>query len=183
MPRLKSHATIEAAPEAARPILEDLKKKGKFLNIFKGVANSPATLDGYLKFSGALGSGTLGKEAREAIALMLAQRNTCDYCMTAHTGLAKSFGFSDDDVKAARAGKAGSNAKVAAATVLAAAIVNAKGGHVTDADVQAARDGGLSDGDIVEVIATIALNLFTNYFNHVHDTEIDLPNPIKVSAL
>jgi alkylhydroperoxidase family enzyme len=48
-------------------------------------------------------------------------------------------------------------------------------GHVSDEDLQALRDEGFSDGDITEVVANVALNIFTNYFNHVADPEIDFP--------
>jgi uncharacterized peroxidase-related enzyme len=181
MSRLQTH-TLESAPEKSKPILEDLKSKGKFLNIFKALANSPAALDGYLKFSGALGSGTLGNEAREGIALLLAQRNGCDYCMTAHTGLAKKFGFDDAAVASSRQGTGGKDERVGAAVRFAAAVLDAQGGAVSETDLNKAREAGLSDSDVVEILATIALNYFTNIFNNVNDTTVDLPNPIKVSA-
>ena len=51
-----------------------------------------------------------------------------------------------------------------------------KRGWVEDSDLQGARDAGLTDGQIIEVIANVSLNIFTNYFNHAADTEVDFPS-------
>jgi len=32
-----------------------------------------------------------------------------------------------------------------------------------------------SNGEINEIVGNVALNIFTNYFNHVAETEIDFP--------
>lgn len=48
-------------------------------------------------------------------------------------------------------------------------------GRVSDADVAEVRAAGLNDGAIAEVVANVALNIFTNYFNHVAETDIDFP--------
>lgn len=55
-------------------------------------------------------------------------------------------------------------------------------GWVSDEDVGALRDVGFADSEIVEIIATIVLNIFTNYFNHVAETEIDFPR-VKAAAV
>ena len=41
--------------------------------------------------------------------------------------------------------------------------------------VRMARDAGLSDAQITEVVAAVALNVLTNYFNNLAGTEIDFP--------
>ena len=57
---------------------------------------------------------------------------------------------------------------------LAARVVRERG-HVTDADINAVRDAGYSDGQIVEILAVTAENVFTNLLNVVADTDIDFP--------
>jgi alkylhydroperoxidase family enzyme len=52
-------------------------------------------------------------------------------------------------------------------------------GNVSDEDLSAARAAGLSDAQIVEVVASVALNVLTNYFNNLAETVIDFP---KVSV-
>jgi alkylhydroperoxidase family enzyme len=53
--------------------------------------------------------------------------------------------------------------------------VLARRGQVSDATLSAARAAGLDDGEIVEVVAHVALNVFTNYLNNVAQTEVDFP--------
>jgi alkylhydroperoxidase family enzyme len=48
-------------------------------------------------------------------------------------------------------------------------------GHLPPSEVATLRAAGVSDQEIVEVIATVAVNIFTNYFDHIAGTEIDFP--------
>lgn len=54
-------------------------------------------------------------------------------------------------------------------------LVVAKNGAVQGSDVEALRAAGLTEAEIVEVVAAIGLNIFTNYFNHIAATEVDFP--------
>lgn len=154
-------------------MMSELEKGGMLLNIFRGMANSAAVLDAYLKFSGAMGNTKLDGKTRHAIALAVGQANRCEYCVSAHTLLGGKVGLDAESAKQARQGKA-SDPKTAAAVTLALAI-NEKRGNVSDADLAAARAAGLDDGEIAEVVALVALNVFTNYFNLVNESEVDLP--------
>jgi alkylhydroperoxidase family enzyme len=48
-------------------------------------------------------------------------------------------------------------------------------GRVNDDDVEALRAVGFNDGEITEIVGNVAVNLFTNYLNHVAETEVDFP--------
>jgi alkylhydroperoxidase family enzyme len=48
-------------------------------------------------------------------------------------------------------------------------------GDITGAEFDAARHAGLSDGEIVEVITVVALNIFTNILGKATRVEIDFP--------
>lgn len=48
-------------------------------------------------------------------------------------------------------------------------------GNVNDEQLQSLRSAGYDEGEICEIVANVALNIFSNYFNHVVDTEIDFP--------
>jgi AhpD family alkylhydroperoxidase len=178
MPRLKSLDQSQAGAKA-QPIMAELESKKMLLNIFRGMANSPAVLDGYLKLSGALKEGKLDGKTREAIALAVAQANCTDYCLAAHTVLAKNAGLDDAAIREARLGKS-ADAKTNAAVALARQVVSSKG-KISDGDASAARSAGLDDGEIAEVVANVVLNLYTNYFNNLNQTEVDFPKvPVEV---
>jgi uncharacterized peroxidase-related enzyme len=164
----------EKASGKAKELLEAVHAKLSITpNMTRVMANSPAVLEGYLSFSGALAGGSLNGKLREQIALEVGEQNTCQYCVSAHSVIGKMTGLSDAEIEAARDAKS-SLPKSAAALTFARQIV-AKQGRASQADVDAVRSAGFSDGEIAEIIAHVALNIFTNYFNNTADVEVDFP--------
>ncbi|WP_433245798.1 carboxymuconolactone decarboxylase family protein [Streptosporangium sp. CA-135522] len=162
-----------ATGQAAELLAAVQKALGLVPNMTKAMVNSPAVLKGYLEFSGALGGGGLGAAVRERIAILVAQENGCDYCLSAHTYIGtKLAGLSQDQAAAARKGQA-DDAQAAAALTLALALVRGQG-SVTDAELAEAGEY-LSEGEIAEVVANVALNVFTNYLNKAGRVAIDWP--------
>jgi uncharacterized peroxidase-related enzyme len=149
------------------------KKLGRVPNLMRTLANAPAALEGYLGLSATLGTGTLNAKEREQLALAVAEANLCDYCLSAHTAIGGMVGLSTDDVAKARQATA-RDPKTTALLKLARSIVVNRG-DIPDTDLAAARAAGLTDGEIVEATANVALNIFTNYINHVAQTVVDFP--------
>ena len=142
-------------------------------NIFKATANSPAALKSMWGAFGALGKGVLGTELGEKIAVAVANRNQCDYCLAAHTYIGTGAGIAASELLAAQSGHS-SHPKTAAALSFALQLVNNRG-QISGADTKALRDAGFNDEEIVEIIAHVALNLFTNYINIALDVPVDFP--------
>jgi uncharacterized peroxidase-related enzyme len=168
--------TIDPATAAgkAKDLLGAVKTKlGLIPNMTKVMANSPAVLEGYLGFSGALASGLLDPQIREHIALFAAQQNHCDYCLSAHTAIGKMVGLKPEQIIETRKGH-GDDVRTTAALGFAKQVLE-KRGQVSAADLDAVRAAGFSDGEIAEIIAHVALNVLTNYFNVTTDVEIDFP--------
>ena len=173
MPRL---ATVDPATAEgqARTLLGRVERAlGVTPNMMRAMASSPAVLDAYLQFSGALSKGLLPGRVQEQIALVAAVRNECGYCLAAHTVLGAKAGVSAEDLVAGRDARA-SDPKTQAALVFAEQVIATKG-FVADEDLDAVREAGYSDGEIGEIVAAVALNTFTNYFNSVGQTTLDFP--------
>ena len=100
--------------------------------------------------------------------------DACSYCLAAHTLLGKNAGASGQEIADAQAGHS-DEPKTAAALAFALKLVEHRG-QVVDADVEALRAAGFDDGQIVEIIAHVALNLFTNYVNIALDVPVDFPS-------
>ena len=173
MPRLTAIAP-EAAEGKSKTLLEAVKAQlGMAPNLMQTMAHSPAVLDSYLKFSGTLAEGVLSKQNREQIALTVGEANQCGYCLAAHATLGKMAGLNPEQITENRAG---TDADPATAALLKfSRKILEKKGFVSDQDVQDVRNAGHDDAAIAEVVANVALNIFTNYFNHVADTAIDFP--------
>ncbi len=173
--------TFETAPGASQPMLEAVKKQlGVIPNSFRVLSLSPAALQGLLGLTGALGKA-LDLKTRERIAIAIAQSNDCDYCLSAHSYIALNLAKIDAaEIALARKG-ASADPRTNAAVVFALKI-NEERGKVSDADVQTVKAAGFTDAQIVEIIALVAENIFTNLLNIVADTEIDFPVVLTAEA-
>jgi uncharacterized peroxidase-related enzyme len=178
MSRIQSVNPANATGKA-KDLLDAVQSKlGLVPNMTKAMASSPSVLDGYLALSGSLSKGSLSAKTREQIALTVAETNECGYCLAAHSAIGKMVGLSDEQILDSRRGTA-VDAKSEAIIRFARQVVEAQG-HVSDEDLTKVRAAGIDDGGIAEIVANVALNIFTNYFNHVAETEIDFP---KVETL
>lgn len=175
MSRIPTPQTIEASPTAARPLLEAVKQQlGSVPNLFRIVANSPAGLEGYLALNGALGKGQLDVRTRNRIALAVAEANGCTYCLSAHTYLGKNVAKMDDAEMTKNQLGRSSDPKADVALAFATKLVKLRG-HVGEADVQAVKQAGYSDAQLVEIVLHVALNTLTNYVNTALATDVDFP--------
>ena len=147
MSRIATPATVEEPPQpppsrSSRPCNAARQRPESV----SAVGTSPASLEGYLGLSGALGKGQLPAPTRERIALAVAQINGCDYCLSAHTYLGKNLAKLDDaEIRANRNGA--SNDPKADAAVKFAAVVTRERGHVSEDALNNVRRAGYSDPD------------------------------------
>jgi len=167
--------TAAQAPADSQPLLQQIHQAfGVTPNMFKAVANSPAALRSMWGSFGALGQGRIDAKFGEQIAVAVADRNACAYCLAAHTALGRKAGATAEEMQSAQMGES-NDPRTAAALRFALQLVDARG-QVADTDVQALRQVGFDDGEIVEILAHVALNLFTNYVNVAFDVPVDFPS-------
>ncbi|NUS43620.1 MAG: carboxymuconolactone decarboxylase [Mycobacteriaceae bacterium] len=141
--------------------------------MFRVVANSPAALESMWGSFRAYGAGALGPALSEQIAVAVANRNACEYCLAAHTALGRKAGVSGAALEAAQSGESDDPA-TAALLAFALKVVDQRG-QVTAADVEVLRDHDWSDEHIVETIGQVAHNVFTNYINVALAVPVDFP--------
>lgn len=169
------------AGDRARDVLEFVDAAyGRVPNGVKVLANSPAALAAWWSFEGTLGTGRLKRSVHEQLAVLTANTNQCGYCLSGHTAAARAAGVSAEDAAAARHAKASD--PLAAAVLEFGAAVLADRGDVADDTLEAARRAGLDDSELLEIVAIVALNTFTNYYNRLARPELDFP-PVQVEWL
>ncbi len=174
MARLKAQDPDQAAGKTKELFNAIHSQFGVVPNMMRTMGNSPAFLESYLNLSGTLGGGTLGVKASALIALTVAETNACNYCLSAHTYLGANLAKLDAEaMEAARLGAA-KDAKISAILKFAQTLVT-KSGHVNDADVNAVKAAGVTEGEVGEIVGHVALNILTNYFNNTANTQIDFP--------
>ena len=142
-------------------------------NLFRVFANAPAALESFVNLGSALLGGSLDEKTRHQLALAVAESNLCSYCLSAHTFIARRIGLTPAEIDDAIKARA-SDAKTNAILKLARGIVVTRG-ELTDDDLRRARAAGLTDSEIIETVANVALNIFENYISHVSRIPIDFP--------
>jgi uncharacterized peroxidase-related enzyme len=173
MTRIKPVNEAHASPKT-KSVLEGVRKSlGMVPNLVATMAHSPAALQAYLQFNQALGGSSLSPSVREQIALAVAGANSCQYCASAHTAMGKDAGVPENELALNLEGRS-RDPRTQVLISFAQVIVRGRG-HVVDAVLTSMRQAGFSEGEIVDVIATVAINIFTNYFNHIAGTQIDFP--------
>jgi uncharacterized peroxidase-related enzyme len=170
VPLIDRNATTPARQQLLAPIHAAF---GATPNMFRAVAHSPAALKSLWGSFGALGTGVLGSALAEQLAVAVANRNHCHYCLAAHTALGRKAGLGVDTLRLAQQGQS-EDPRTQAALTFALRLVDARG-QVSDEDVQDLRRAGFDDEAIVEIVAHVALNLFTNYVNIAFAVPVDFP--------
>ena len=173
MSRIQPITQERADPKAAELLGNVKSSLGMVPNIFGTMANAPALLEGYLGLSGALGSASLSAQLNEQIALAVAGASNCDYCASAHTALGKMAGVSADEMSQNLRGES-TDPHTHLVLKFARELVRDRG-HVSNVTLEELRSNGIGDQQILEIFGQVMANLFTNYFNHLAETEIDFP--------
>lgn len=181
MARIKL-VTPESANAEQRALYDAIHAQlGMVPNFLQAFANSPAALRAFLGLHGIASEGSLDPQTRERIALALAQQNGCEYCLSAHTAIGRKAGLNGAEIEANRSGTS-QDAKAAVAVGFARSLV-AHMGEVTTGELQAMRDAGYSESDIVEVITHVGMNILTNLLGKAGRIDIDFPKvELKLAA-
>lgn len=165
--------TIETAPEAAQPFLENARKQNGFVpNLYANMAEAPALLEAYITLSGILAKTNLSETERQIILMTNNRLNGCEYCMAAHSTISKGAGVPDDVIQALRAGTAIADAKLEALRQFSI-VINESRGWPQDSDIQALLDAGYTRQTVLEVVLATSLKVLSNYTNHIAATPLD----------
>jgi len=173
MPRIHPIDPATATGELADQLATARKMFGGTPNLITTAANASSALGGLLGMFANMGKSSLGPKVGEQIAVAIAQSNGCGYCLSAHTAIGQMHGL---DAALMNAARRGNSADPKTAALLKLAIdINQSRGRIGNAALAEARNAGVTDAEIVEVVGHVALNVFTNYLNNVSQTVIDFP--------
>ena len=154
-------------------IFKNLENKLGFVpNLFATYAHSETALENYLNFSNAKTS--LSAKEREVVNLAVSQVNQCNYCLSAHTAIAKMNGFNDEQILELRSGTSNINEKLNALAALAKNITENRG-KTDDAVVDAFFTAGYSKGNLVDVISLVGDKTISNYLHNTTQVPVDFP--------
>lgn len=165
----------EATTGKSKELFNAVQSKLGFIpNLIKVFGNSPATLQTYLSLGELTASGNFNNKFREQLALAIAEENQCNYCLSAHTAIGKMNGLTDEQTELSRQAIA-ADTKTQAGLQFAQAVTKNRG-QVSTKAIQAVKEAGFNDEDILEIVLNVVSNTLTNYVNHIAETEVDFPS-------
>jgi uncharacterized peroxidase-related enzyme len=160
--------TMESAPALSRPLLEGIKRAFGFVpNLYAVFAESPAALQGALSIGEAYAKSSLSPVEQQLVALAVSEANDCEFCVAAHSTLARNVAKADPAlVAAARNREPLEDARLDALVTFARKLVERRG-FVADADLAAFLAAGYTKAQILEVLLGVGMKTFNNYVDHI----------------
>jgi uncharacterized peroxidase-related enzyme len=173
MTKFTAH-TIETAPTRSRPLLEGVKEALGFVpNLYGVFAESPAALQGALAIWDAFSHSSLTSVEQQLVVLAVSEANDCEYCVAAHSTLAKRMAKVDAAlVDATRRRESLLDAKLNALVAFTRNTVEQRG-FVADADVAAFLEAGYTKAQVIEVLLAVGMKTFNNYVDHIAHTPLN----------
>ena len=178
MPRITTPAVSSATGATADVFAQIKKAAGSVPNTYAAIgALGPTALAAILRADAVLGTTTLSKQDQETVKLVVSEAVGCDYCVAAHSQLAKMTGLTPETVRQLRAGLPTGDAKRDALVHLLRRLTESSG-TISDEEFSAIKAAGYSDAQLVDISLAIAVVTFTNVFNRINDTEIDFRSDV-----
>jgi uncharacterized peroxidase-related enzyme len=173
--------TTDTAPDRSRPLLEGIKKAFGFVpNLYAVFAESPAALQGALAMAEAFSASTLSPAEQQLVALAVSEANDCQFCVAAHSTIAKRIAKADPALVAATlARKPLSDPRLDALVTFTRRMVEQRG-FVGDIDVAAFLEAGYSKAQVIEVLLGVGMKTFNNYVDHI--AHVPLNDQFKAEA-
>jgi uncharacterized peroxidase-related enzyme len=163
----------ETAPERSKPTLAAVDRANGFTpNLFRALANSPSTLNGFAALLEANDGGTLSPAERQIVQMTASIENQGEYCVAGHSTFAAGIGMPLETIVAIREGRRLADKRYQGLVDFTRVLVRNRG-QITDDDKAAFEASGFGTEQMFEVIAGIALKTITNFVGSVFGLPLD----------
>lgn len=165
--------TIESAPEASKPLLEDSQKLfGMLPGLHSVMAEAPTVLEAYKKLHDWFQETSFDAEELTVVWQTINVEHECHYCVPAHTGIAHMMKVDPAITEALRNGSEMPNAKLQALHETTLAMLRNRG-HLSEAELEKFFAAGYGNQQLLEITLGMAQKVMSNYVNHFANTPVD----------
>ena len=165
--------TLESAPDASKPLLENSKKAfGRLPSLHAVMAESPQLLEGYQRLHQLAKESAFTPEERTVVWMTVNVANRCHYCVPAHTGIAHSEKISPQIIDALRDETPLPDARLEALRAFTLAVRETHGRPSAE-QLDAFEAAGFDERAILDVILILAQKVMSNFTNSIFDTPTD----------
>ncbi len=141
-------------------------------NFHKVLATSKAVVIAFEAMRRSLQKTKLRAIEREIVSVEVSRRTKCHYCMSAHSNFARLMKMRPDDIRAMRDGRPMSDPRHALVQRAAKRLWDTQGRLSAD-EIKDFNTAGLSDGELIEIIAVIGWYVTSTLTNNLARTAID----------
>lgn len=167
--------TIETAPDAAKPLLQDsIKTYGMIPNLYAVMAESPSLLEGYFQLHRLADASGFSPEERTVIWLTVNVANQCHYCVPAHTMIAQWEKIDSAIIAALRDETPLPSDRLEALRSFTLAVRETHG-HPGEAAVARFHKAGFDNKATMDLLVIYAQKILSNFTNSLFDTPLDAP--------
>ena len=165
--------TLETAPQASRPLLQNVEKQLKLIpNLLGVMAESPATMEAYLTLADIFDKTIFTVTERQLVLLSISRFRNCSYCLAAHGTVAKMQKIPTEIIHAVYYNQPLIDTKLEALRTFTRAVLEVDG-WVKHKALQAFYQAGYQKQQVLEVVLGISFKTLSNYVNHINNTPID----------
>jgi alkylhydroperoxidase family enzyme len=160
------------APERSLPVLKGaLASGGQLSNIVGVMAGSPATLRAYARFRSELRHGALPLKTQQRVALAVAEYQASEYALATLQRTAREAGLGLDEIAQARRFESADESEAALLAYVRGLLESEKAPprHLHEEALEA----GWTDEQVLELVAHVALCVFTNLITKAGDIPVD----------
>lgn len=165
--------TLETAPEACKPMLEDsIKAFGMLPNLHGIMAASPQVLESYKMLHDQFQKTSFDAEELTVVWQTINVEHGCHYCVPAHTGIANAMKVDPALTEALRNQLPMPTSKLQALQDMVLLITRNRG-VISAAELDAFYSAGYEERHVLEIILGLAQKVMSNYINHIGHTPVD----------
>jgi uncharacterized peroxidase-related enzyme len=167
--------TINSAPAASQPLLEQSKKSWGFIPTLHGtLAEAPIALDAYTSMYDAIVARSTLTPIEQQVAFQAVNvLHGCEYCTAGHTYLSRAVKMPEDVIAALRESRPiTGDARLQALREFTEAVVRERG-LAGDAAVDAFVAAGFTKANVLELVTIVACKTISNYTNHLTHTPLE----------
>lgn len=172
MTTLKIHS-IESAPEASKPFLENSQKAYGMIPGLHGVlAGSPGLLNAYQTLHELFVASSFNENELTVVWQTINVEHACHYCVPAHTGIAHMMKVDNDIIESLRNETPLADGKLEALRTFTLSMVRNRG-NVSEEELNAFYAAGYGEQQVLDIILGLSQKVISNYTNHIANTPVD----------
>jgi uncharacterized peroxidase-related enzyme len=163
----------KSAPEQSVKLLEQAESAFGFVpNLLGVLAESPPVLKAYLQLGQIFDESSLSPAERQVAILAVSRGNGCNYCMGAHSVIARMQKVPEQAIEAIRQDRPIEDRRLEALRKFTTTVVDQRG-WISEQEISEFEDAGFNRAQVLEVILAISFKTLSNYVNHFAGTPLD----------